>query len=119
MDPYTKLRERKSGEVQYSYRWRQIWSDAKSAGELAKRGWPDTWEEFRLRRLVACNDNTPLGPKRRKRKPGGGRKPDPDKMRIRQICLTRSQAEGVKLAAQALGISQSAWIREAIDWRLA
>lgn len=118
MDPYTKLRERKSGEVQYAYRWRQIWNDAKSAGELAKRGWPDRWEELE-RRLVACADNIPCGPKRRLRKPGGGRKPDPDKMRIKQICLSRAQAEAVRQMAQAAGISQSAWIREAVAERLA
>lgn len=119
MGAYTKLRERRSGEVQYSWKWGQIWEEAKSAGELAKRGWPDSWEEFRLRRLVVCDENAPLGPKPRKRRPGGGRKPDPDKMRIRQICLSRAQVEAVKQMAQAAGLSQSAWIREAVAERLA
>lgn len=119
MGPYVKLKERKSGEIQYAYRWRQIWEEAKSDGKLANRGWPDDWDEFRFRRLARCDEAALIGPRQRKRKPGGGRKPDPDKMLIKQICLTRSQAEGVKLAAKAMGVSQSAWIREAIDWRLA
>lgn len=118
MDNYTKLRERKSGEVRYYYEWRRLWNMASLTGELAAKGWPDSLPEFE-KRLLPCDTWTPCGPKLRKRKPGGGRKPSPDKLLIRQICLSREQAEAVKQAARAAGISQSAWIREAIDARLA
>lgn len=118
MDPYAKLRERKSGEVQYAYKWRRIWNEARSGCELLARGWPDSWEEFE-RRLAPCDDNAECGQRQRQRRPGGGRKPKPDKMVSKQISLERGQAEAVKLAAKAAGLSQSAWIRGAIDWRLA
>lgn len=117
MDAYAKLRDRKSGEVKFYYEWRRQWDMARLAGELYARGWPDSWPEFE-KRLVPCADGAALGAKIRKRRPGGGRKPKPDKMLIRQICLAREQAEAVKLAARAAGISQSAWIREAIKARL-
>lgn len=118
MDPYAKLRERKSGEIQYYYKWRRLWEQARESGELAGRGWPNSWEAFE-RRIVPCADTAICGPKLRKRRPGGGRKPKPDKLRVRQICLTLEQCEAVKLAARSAGISQSAWIREAITARLA
>lgn len=108
--------ERGTGQAGSLADWRREWEIAVYHEELDSRGWPDSWKQFVTACLVA-NDGSLA--KVRKRRPGGGRKPKPDKLIIRQICLTREQARAVKQAAMAEGVSQSGWIRQAIGERLA
>lgn len=108
--------ERQTGQSRQLQDWRLEWAEAVYHDELELRGWPDSWALF-VKRCLGPDDETL--PKIRKRKPGGGRKPKPDKLIIRQICLTREQAEAVRQAALAAGVSQSGWIREAVEGRLA
>lgn len=108
--------ERSTGQSRQLQDWRRDWAEAVYQDELELRGWPDSWRLFVKRCLLPDDGSLP---KLRKRRPGGGRKPKPDKLIIRQICLTREQAEAVKQASLAAGVSQSGWIREAIAARLA
>lgn len=107
--------ERVSGQSRHILDWRREWAEAVYHEELELQGWPDSWQRFMKICLVPDDGSIP---KPRKRRPGGGRKPNPDRLVKRQICLSREQAEAVKQAAAAAGISQSAWIREAIEGRL-
>lgn len=107
--------ERASGQSRHIQDWRRAWAEAVYHDELELQGWPDSWQRFM--KICLAPDNGSL-PKIRKRRPGGGRKPNPDRLVKRQICLSREQAEAVKQAAAMEGVSQAAWIRAAIERRL-